>query len=104
MRFTRTPPFFSFQAPAHTAIGNVRTASVTDQNKAVILKTTAGIIQTRVNAELPAPLRKADVAGKIPWQTILTGCWGSARLKVLDLLGTTRLEIELVCCQLTNEM
>lgn len=86
------------------AIGNVTTASVTDQNKAVILKTTVGIIQTRVNVELPAPLRTADVAGKIPWRTILTGCLGSAHLKVLDLPGTTRLETELVCCQFTNEM
>jgi len=74
LRFTRTPPFFSFQAPAHMAIGNVRMASVTDQNKAVILKMTVGIIQMRVNAELPAPLRTADVAGKIPWRTVLTGC------------------------------
>lgn len=49
-------------------------ASVTDQNKAVILKTTVGIIQTRVNAGLPAPLRMADAAGKIPWLTALTGC------------------------------
>jgi len=56
------------------AIGNVRMASVTDQNKAVILKMTVGIIQMRVNAELPAPLRTADVAGKIPWRTVLTGC------------------------------
>lgn len=80
------------------AIGSARMASVTDQNKAVILKTTVGIIQTRVNVELPAPLRMADVAGRIPWLTISTGCWGSARLKVSDLPGTTRLEIELVCC------
>lgn len=56
------------------AIGHVRMASVTDQNKAVILKTTAGIIQMRVNVELPALLRMADAAGKIPCQTILTGC------------------------------
>lgn len=56
------------------AVGSARMASVTDQNKAVILKTTVGITQTRVNVELPAPLRMADVAGKIPWLTILTGC------------------------------
>lgn len=79
-------------------------ASVTDQNKAVILKTTVGIIQTRVNVGLPAPLRMADVAGKIPWLTALTGCLGSARLKALDLPGTTRLEIELVCCWFTNKV
>lgn len=74
VRFTGTPPFFSFQAPVHMAICSVRMASVTDQNKAVILKTTAGIIQMRVNVELLAPLRMADAAGKIPWRTILTGC------------------------------
>jgi len=64
------------------ATGNVKMASVTDQNKAVILKTTVGIIQMRMNVALPAPLRMADVAGKIPWRTVLTGCWGLARLKV----------------------
>lgn len=48
------------------AIGNVRMANVTDQNKAVILRMTVGIIPTRMNAVLPAPLKEADVVGKIP--------------------------------------
>lgn len=80
------------------ATGSARMASVTEQNKAVILKTTVGITQTRVNAGLPALLRMADVAGKIPWLTISTGPSGSALLQVSDLPGTTLLEIELVWC------